>query len=429
MSNFGGKYFEEIIARLIKAKEAENYQMRSAFKAELRNKLLEGPSVAELPEVSGFDWGVFWSKWKYALGVVPTMAILTVVAINAFDQKVVMDQPEQAFQSTLQKQVSNQMEIGSLENSNEVSDVNMGNTGIKTFPGYLVMPSDEVLKNFRRAEDGVMNVPAMNSNLTELKIDNPQTQLEKINFDGSKLLPPADMPAIESEVRAPANANVVMIENTNLENSQEDGVSDDLANQSFVQENPVVETAPVQEMSGGMGGGLPENIDQATALDVGNTLLTESLSVEEVKQEVEKENALRQLNTQQINVDSQQVPVQQTGEMDLANFQFNVVDEYNRPSQYKPEINLNQQLWFNNALMEGGRVYYEGEKDQLLRAFVNSEIVARAGLLSGDYYYEGQDLEPGVIKLTLWEFGQKSKIYILKEEPYGLRVVTEVDFK
>jgi hypothetical protein len=419
MSNFGGKYFEEIIARLIKAKNAENYQMRREFKNDLRKRLIEDASLTEVPVEEGFDLGAFWAKWKYALGAVPTMAVLAVVAINALDQKVVMNQPEQTFQSTIQQKNSEAPEINSMVMS-EMADVEITeNEGIKTFPGYLAMPSEEALKNFRKAEDGVMNLPMMDSNLTELKIDDPQSQLNKVSFGESELLPPAERTEVE-RIELPANAVFVM-EVPVQENVQEEELLEDVATQDDVMQS--------EQFQAGMGGGVSESIDQATSLDVGNALLVDSLSVEEVKADVEKENALRQLNDQQNVLLNQEIPVEQNGDLAVVDYRFNVMDEYNQPSQYRPEINLNQQVWFNNnALMQDSRIYYEGEKYQLLKAFVNNEIVSRSGLLSGDYYYEGQDLEPGVIKLTLWEFGQKAKIYILKEEPYGLRVVTEVDF-
>jgi hypothetical protein len=442
MSNFGGKYFEETIACLIKAKEAENYQMRPAFKVGLREQLINN-SADVLPESAGFDWGQFWSKWKYAIGAVPTFAVLTVVAMNAFDQKIVMNQPEQTFQTKLQNesavQDQNPEQFKSFDSigidSGENSVVaNFENEKIKTFPGYLAMPSEEVLRNFRKSEDGV-NLPVMNSSLTELKVNDPETNLNKINFNPPEFIEPADFNDNSLEISAPAisiNVGNVM-ENQLFENADiayEQGAGGSPTTQ--IQQEAEVEDLPV----GGMGGeNLNSMTDQAMQLDVGNTLLTEQVSVEEIKADLERENALKQLNEQTIPTVDQDISMEtleQESERAVPpqpEAMFNVVEEFNSPALYSPEINLNQQFWFNNnALMNEGRIYYEGKNRQLLDAFVKNEIVARSGVLSGDYYFEGQDLEEGVIKLTLLEFGRKSKIYILKIEPYGLRVITEVSF-
>ncbi|MGL5831162.1 MAG: hypothetical protein ACRCZE_03370 [Candidatus Altimarinota bacterium] len=421
MSNFGGKYFEQIIARLMKAKEAENYQMRADFKVQLREQLLNRTAPEILPESNGFEWASFWAKWKYALGAVPTMAILAIVAVNAFDQKVVMTQPEQAFQNTLQNNDSAQMKVMDAQPQTMSMEM-VNNEGIKTFPGYLAMPSEEALRNFRQNEDGV-KLPMMNTNLTELKIDDPNASLEKVNFDGLKT-------DFIDPVEKPDNAQFTILINENpVGNSvvvpNEPVVSDDLGSQKLMMESEVSDL-PV----GGMGGEVMDaTVDQAMELDVGNILMTESLSVEEVKADLEKENALKQLDEQKTPIANQVSNTELMEESAMDSLRFNVVEEYSAPAIYTPEINLNQHFWLNNnALMESGRVYYEGEKRDLLNAFVQNEIVSRSGVLSGDYYFEGQDLEEGVFKLTLWEFGQKSKIYILKEEPYGLRVITEVDF-
>lgn len=444
MSNFGGKYFEEIIARLMKAKELENHQMRPAFKVELREQLMNIAAEGALPVTAGFDWGQFWSKWKYAIGAVPTFAVLTVVAMNAFDQKVAMNQPEQIFQTNLQNQSiiqdqnSQQLKTFDSTGMNSMENgtmANFENAKIKTFPGYLAMPSEEALRNYRRTEDGVTSLPMLESSLTELKIDNPQTNLNQADFIQPEFMGPVDLNDSYFEITAPANVLNVQnsVGNNSFENASmvyEQEVQGDSINQG-AQQGIETEELPV----GGVGGeNLNSITDQAMRLDVGNTLLTEQVSVEEIKADLERENALKQLNEQRLPVDNQEVLIQADeaitekieAPQDVA--MFNVVEEFNSPNLYSPEINLNQQLWFNNALMNEGRIYYEGENKQLLDAFVKSEIIARSGLLSGDYYFEGQDLEEGVIKLTLVEFGRKSKIYILEKEPYGLRVITEVSF-
>lgn len=74
-----GKYFASVIRKIVQAKEDENIVVDERFKSDLRANLLV---KAESVRSAGFDWGAFFSKWKYALAAVPSACIVFLLAFS-----------------------------------------------------------------------------------------------------------------------------------------------------------------------------------------------------------------------------------------------------------------------------------------------------------------------------------------------------------
>ncbi|MCC7432138.1 hypothetical protein IT412_01290, partial [Candidatus Peregrinibacteria bacterium] len=170
MENLDGKFFEKTITALQNAKKGEQYSLRPAFRDNLRQQILA--RAALIPQESNsFDWSELVLRWKYVLGAVPVLAVLSIVAINFASMKV--DLP----QDGVIKENTNLSQEADLKISNKAVVLNNEApvvSDLVTFSAASVMPPDELLKKNQKNIVG-------NSVDQDKPTVNPQLILDSVN--------------------------------------------------------------------------------------------------------------------------------------------------------------------------------------------------------------------------------------------------------
>ncbi len=143
MARPNSRYFAPVIKKFSEAKRAENIVINEAFKASLRTRLLN--HIHEVPAIqteATFSWQDFFQRWKYPFAAIPSLLLLTIVAVQAFRWTVDLKS------GTEMPKVDTTMVVESQEDEkSELKDeVQTEEPKLKTFPGRLVLPSQDKLE-------------------------------------------------------------------------------------------------------------------------------------------------------------------------------------------------------------------------------------------------------------------------------------------
>ena len=159
METIEGKYFENVINKLQKAKADELIFPRESFVAGLRTSLLDRAAAPS----EKLDWSDVVLRWRYALGAVPVLAVLAIVVLNISNTPVSpLIPPLEPMTSQIQSVSVPQASVYSLSiGGNEAMSDSAGalysrkaqNFEIVTFSSASVMPPADVLARARASED------------------------------------------------------------------------------------------------------------------------------------------------------------------------------------------------------------------------------------------------------------------------------------
>lgn len=431
MEKLEGKYFESTINKLKEAKDAERFEMRSEFREDLRASLVEKAGV--LPVET--DWSDAILRWRYLLGAVPTLAVLTIVAANVANLQVKIPAAELIPQNVGQN-VSSSTTVNTVIQNDTVNQVEGGQSyGIVTFSSALVMPSADVLAKARAG--GAADLSSPNFSVVYIQPVQNSDQSQPLNFlndfnNEIKLNPPkVDLFTFDiNNNTQPVNYNfstqpvlvgpsVVLIPVNNIVSPVEDSVRPE--NNGRLEIFQKVETVPLNQNNEVT---LPriENNNVQTEVVVPTTLVQEVTPIntvinKEIPQApvlVDTAKKIYVLESQDdVYVDSANEAMVKGGDVDLS---------LNNLSEAMP-------TFVEPVLLESSRIVYDGRDKSLVTALVLKELRDRNGNLSSDYFVRVGKLEDGKLKISLFEFGKlKSIIFMEMDERGEYKAVTEVNY-
>lgn len=385
MENLDGKFFEKTITALQNAKKGEQYLLRPAFRDNLRQQIL-ARAVLMPQESNGFDWSELVLRWKYVLGAVPVLAVLSIVAINFASMKV--DLP----QNDVIKENTNLLEGTDLQTSNKaaVSD-------LVTFSAASVMPPDELLKKSQK------NIVGNNAIDQGKSTENPQLILDSVNVE-----------ILNKEVP---------VYKYDLNNDKQNLVNSDVSKAKKVPETTKENNYSYQKT---------EQLDQNIPLEQSGRVESSAKIEETVPAGVEMNKQMimpTEIQTQQTNLLKEVV----VPEIKTLNINENSTDQYINPSmeinQISDSVNLNKVVsgvQLKNKYLEMDRIDYPEKDNKNVLEAVMSAFANYNGLLSDDYHIDAVNLEDGTIKATLYQNGQVEKIILFRNDTGRLVVVTEI---
>lgn len=163
MNQMNGEYFGDVINRLKEVKASEKIMPNDLFKQNLKTQLIQH---ARTLEHEPFDFAQFFRRWKYAFGLVPTFAVVALVAANfssiqfLFKSQQILPSENKVVNtsgaligsnSNIEQSQDDQTPISSVF-SNQSEDLSQ--PAIKTFPGYLVLPPSYLPLYLEKNGDG-----------------------------------------------------------------------------------------------------------------------------------------------------------------------------------------------------------------------------------------------------------------------------------
>lgn len=416
MEKLDGKYFENTIAALKKARGEESIQIDPSFSSKLRLSIID--KAANLTVSPKFDWADLVLKYKYVLGGVPVLAVLTIVAINALNYQVKMPanltpESDGLAQNTLTK----------VPATETAADTTESKPSIITFSADLVMPPAEFLNKPPTAstED---TVPAADiSNARENKLPYLFLAMEMPSLEISTLLTTKQGASGQADLQDNAIVQKGIITDTadsaqkaqNLIIAQEEALRQE--QNERVEQSGTALPAPLSEQKIEDG----QTADVETASQTTSAISTKSLplttdAVEPVTGELPATLAVPLTLTTLPEVRMQTVQyINPVEEMNQS------VDKTN--SQYSRSLDM-----VMSHYLTGDRIIYSGnDRAQVVQAILEG-FSARNGVLSSDYSIEVKKLEDESFKATLFEYGRVKEVLILAFRDGKLVVVTELAY-
>jgi len=205
MDGLEARYFEEIIRKLKEVKASEKIEINPQFQATLRAKIM---AQAHVVPTESFNLIDTVKNWKLLFTLVPSFLVLMVVATQFTQLKLLfqkneivpIETPVQNPPQNVQDQ-PNMKVVDSVPNDSRKSDVPLKTFPVKTFPGYLVMPSPETPMKKVVEPTGsstLLTFPVENeiqipANPVIIQIDLPKITIER--FDAGEFLAPIADPA------------------------------------------------------------------------------------------------------------------------------------------------------------------------------------------------------------------------------------------
>ncbi len=417
MEKLDGKYFENTIAALKKARGEESIQIDPSFSSKLRLSIID--KAANLTVLPKFDWADLVLKYKYVLGGVPVLAVLTIVAINALNYQVKMP----ANQLTPESDGLVQNTLTKAPAPDTAADTTSSEPGIITFSADLVMPPAEFLNKppTVSTED---TVPAADiSNARENKLPYLFLAMEMPSLEISTLLTTKQGASGQADLQDNAIVQKGIITDTadsaqkaqNLIIAQEEALRQE--QNERVEQSGTALPAPLSEQKIEDG----QTADVETASQTTSAISTKSLplttdAVEPVTGELPATLAVPLTLTTLPEVRMQTVQyINPVEEMNQS------VDKTN--SQYSRSLDM-----VMSHYLTGDRIIYSGnDRAQVVQAILEG-FSARNGALSSDYSIEVKKLEDESFKATLFEYGRVKEVLILAFRDGKLVVVTELAY-
>ncbi len=175
-----GRYFASVIAKIRDAKKKEQIVVDEGFKVQLRQQLMTKIAAQMQPE--RVSWMERLAPFKSYLGVVPALALVIVAVVGIsklpiqFQSSVVVPTSGSQQDISQQTQASQQTPELALQMGPASVAENVAPSGIKTFPGRLVMPS--VSSTASQGSADVLQsapVPSTGSGENTQDVDAPQS--------------------------------------------------------------------------------------------------------------------------------------------------------------------------------------------------------------------------------------------------------------
>lgn len=392
MENLDGKFFEKTITALQNAKKGEQYLLRPAFRDNLRQQILA--RAALIPQESNsFDWSELVLRWKYVLGAVPVLAVLSIVAINFANIKVDLPQDGVIKENTsLSQEADLKVSNKAVVLNNEAPVV----SDLVTFSAASVMPPDELLKKSQKNIVG-------NSVDQDKSTVNPQLILDSVNVQILNKEVPVykyDLNNGKQDLVVSDGVKIEKVPQVIQENEHIDQKTEQLnQNVPLEQSGRVENSAKVQE-------NIPVDIDMTKQMVLPAELQTQQMTLLE-------DTAVPEAKTLKVNETS--------------------TEQYINPSmeinQISDSVSLNKVVsgvQLANMYLEMDKIEYpERDSKQVLEAIM-SAFANYNGLLSDDYRIDALKLEDGTIKATLYQYGQVEKIILFRNDTGRFVVVTEI---
>lgn len=392
MENLDGKFFEKTITALQNAKKGEQYLLRPAFRDNLRQQILA--RAALIPQESTpFDWSELVLRWKYVLGAVPVLAVLSIVAINFANIKVDLPQDGVIKENTsLSQEADLKVSNKAVVLNNEAPVV----SDLVTFSAASVMPPDELLKKSQKNIVG-------NSVDQDKSTVNPQLILDSVNVQILNKEVPVykyDLNNGKQDLVVSDGVKIEKVPQVIQENEHIDQKTEQLnQNVPLEQSGRVENSAKVQE-------NIPVDIDMTKQMVLPAELQTQQMTLLE-------DTAVPEAKTLKVNETS--------------------TEQYINPSmeinQISDSVSLNKVVsgvQLANMYLEMDKIEYpERDSKQVLEAIM-SAFASYNGLLSDDYHINAVKLDDGTIKATLYQYGQVEKIILFRNDTGRFVVVTEI---
>ncbi len=401
MENLDNKYFETVIMALKKAKANQKIEIRPDFKASLRAGIEK--QALSMNAVDKVDWADWILRYKYILGGVPVLAVLTLVAVNALNFQVKMPKGEMVPSSSVPVITESTVVQSGLNQT----DAYAAKPKIKTFSADLVMPPEEYLQKRLSVSDvqGVVVQTGADTNVNATEymfLDGANVQLKFGTTQDN-----GDSAAATAPVQAdPAEADPVE------QNLQTRELQDSSA--TSVSAIPVVPAQPVvrEEQSG--------RVEESGTVD-------QPVSAE---QPVEQQTVAPVLSTTVQTLTKSQ-PLTETTKTVLPEVRTESVDYINpviEQNQTAPKMTIQYRTLNVDTpqFLAADRIYLTSTERDTVVNVVMKGLSSRNGNLSSDYYVHVIPLENNTYKATLYEFGQVKQVLILAERDGRLSVVTEL---
>jgi hypothetical protein len=473
MENLEGKYFENVIAALKKAREQQEFVVRSDFKSSLRAEMQARAFSMSKQERDVDNWADWILRNKFVFGGVPVLAAVALVAVNSMNWgniQIPMDQiAPDSMVSVYQADSVNENSSGddvSVIHEDQVSDVNVitktdvqekNGSKIVTFSAELVMPPAEVLANrfvyvsletevSKNAiqEDISTQKANESSNVTYTFMENVSDSVKIVSpdFVSNSYYPWSSSESFSAPVRV---FSEVFQMNSYTEESLsfvENEHSGELGGSLNNEESGEIRS----ENSGQIDFSMPtesEIIVSDELPPVEQTTLPETEAVEVVDDssdplpQSESSDAPENLNdTQSVLIDNQEVLStdvlnDDVGLIPVVNLdQATFVNRVEGVESVLPSIPLPAEIAaiVVQSVEVGDRIVYEGENRSMIVGAVLEELVTFEQKLSDDHYVVVELMRGGSYKATLFEKGQVSRAWIITETKGEYHVVTEIVF-
>lgn len=391
MENLDGKFFEKTITALQNAKKGEQYLLRPAFRDNLRQQILA--RAALIPKESkGFDWSELVLRWKYVLGAVPVLAVLSIVVINFADMKVDLPQDGVIKENTnLSKEADLKTSSKAAVINNEVPVV----SDLVTFSAASVMPPDELLKKNQKNIIGD-SIDQDKSN------ENPQLILDSVNVQ----ILNKEIPVYKYDL------------NSDKQNLLISDVVKDQQVPEIVQEND--DTDQKVELTN-------KYIPLEQSGRVENSAKVEEIAPADL--DMNKQILLPEAQTEQVQLLQETV----VPEAKMLNINGASTEQYINPSmeinQISDVVSLSKVVsgvQLANKYLEMDKIEYPERDSKEIFEAIMSAFANYNGSLSDDYRISALKLEDGTIKATLYQYGQVEKIILFRNDTGRFVVVTEI---
>ncbi len=416
MNNIGGKYFGDVVAKLKEVKSAEQIEIKQDFKNSLRAEMIQRAENLQ-DESQGFELADFVRRWKFALGIIPMVAVVAIVAAN-FSQIQVIMQGEEII--PLEMEPAEELVIADAPFDEQETVLSQ----VKTFPAYQVMPPRENLEKYyvslehAASEEGreeiieiddvsmAIDAEPLIFNYEPYQVKALEIETEPVDLVAKYYTPP-ERPDFDAKIESPV---VYYTEDRAVAGISSSPGGDELVEPEFT---PIYVESPIEEA----------DFAKAENVEIEAEPVMVNKSIEEQKLDAQQTIVRVLTETRLINDELREVELEE--EIDRARQQL---EELRGEFEQEDIEDVRSQIE-ELGQIKPSRIKYKGDDRELIVELVSREFANDLSHLSNDYLIKVNRLTDSKYKVLLYENGVLSVMKFVEVVGDKLEVVTQAIYQ